>query len=447
MAGGTFNKNTKKVRPGVYVNVQSTVNNTVFAGRRGTVLIPFVTHDYGPTGSMITLSGDSPDIFYELLGYSVYDTTNANMLLIREALKNAATVLLWIIKTGSRATASGGGLTGTAKYGGTRGNKLSFVISANVLDNAKFDITVSLDGNVVSKYTGIANITEAIAIDDPWIVFTKTANDSVLAVNSGVNLTGATAATASSEDVMTFLDSVENAGFDVILFPNTDSSLQTAFVSKVRFLNDNVGKNIQGVVAGKAADYQGVINVTNSYKTSDGITLTIPQAAAWVAGATAAAECTESLTYRPVDDAVEVVGVKSNETAISAISNGEFFFSYNEGTVVVESDVNSLVNVGNNQDASYKKNRVVRTINEVIKSIKAEFSPNKYANVDTHWDVMDEHGQAILSYYAELGAIKAVEDGDFSVDREMSSGEHTYFNVYIRPIDSAEKLYVTVYTG
>lgn len=447
MAGGTFNRNAKEVRPGVYVNVQSTRNNTIYTGGRGTVLIPFVTHDYGLTGRLIEISANSPDVNFDVLGYSVYDTSNANMLLVREALKNAAKVLVYIIKTGTKATGSGGGLTGTAKYGGIRGNKLSFTVSANTLDDTKFDITVSLDGTVMSKHTGLANIAEAVAVEDPWIDFSKTAADSTLAITAGVNLAGATADSAAAEDVMNFLDSTEQAGFDVVLFPSTDSSLQTAFVAKVKFLNDNLGKNIQGVVANKAADYHGVINVTNTVKTADGITLTVPQAAAWVAGAEAAAACTDSLTYRTYDDAVEIVGVKSNEAAKAAIAAGEFFFSYNEGAVVVETDINSLVNVGNNQDSSYKKNRVVRTISEVVKSIKAEFQPNKYSNVDAEWDIMEEHGQAILSYYAGLGAIKEVEEGDFTVDRQSSEGEHTYLDVRIKPIDSAEKIYVTVSTS
>ena len=445
MAGGTFTG--KKVRPGVYVNVVSNKKNASASGQKGTVLIPFIVHDFGPTGEMIKIPASYPELQLEKLGHSVYDTSNANMLLVREALKNAAEVIVWIIKTGTKATGSGGGLTGTAKYGGVLGNSLKFAVAANAVDNTKFDITVTLGGEVMSTYTGLANISEAIAIEDPWIDFAKTAVDSVLATVASVSLAGATAATASNSDVTGMLDAVENAAFDVILFPSEDSDLATAFVTKVKSLNDNVGKNVIGVMPNKAADYHGIINVTNSVKTSDGVTLTTAQAAAWVAGATAAVDCVTALSYREYDGAVEVVGAKSNESAALALQQGQFFFSYYEGKVVVESDINSLVTVGEGQDASYKKNRVVRTIYEVIKSLKAEFQPNKYSNSDTDWDVMDEHGQAILSYYESIGAISGVEEGDFEVDRENSAGEHTYINVQIKPIDSAEKLYVTVYTN
>ena len=37
-------------------------------------------------------------------------------------------------------------------------------------------------------------------------------------------------------------------------------------------------------------------------------------------------------------------------------------------------------------------------------------------------------------------------DKDFLVDRELSHGDETYFNVGIQPVDSAEKFYFTVTT-
>ena len=444
---GTFTQGIKKQRPGVYVNVKSRKNQNTAVGQTGTVLIPFVTHDYGPVGQPIRLTADSPNDFYESLGYSVGDVSNANMILVREALKNAANVIVYIIKTGTKATGTGGGLTATAKHGGTRGNSLSYAVTANATETSKFDITVSLGSEIVSQHTLIADIAGAIAIDDPWVDFSAAGEEATLAAVASVKLAGATAATVENSDVTGFLDSIENVGFDVLLFPSTVADLQTAFVEKVKYLNATVGKNIIGVVANKAADYYGIINVTNSVKTSDGISLTVPQAAAWVAGATAAAGCTDSLTWKPYDDAVEVINVKGYEAGETANKNGEFFFSYNDGVVIVDADINSLVNVGADQDDSYKKNRVIRTIYEVIKSIKAEFAPGKFSNIEDNWDIMDQHGQAILNHFMDIGAIKSVSDGDFAVDRKQSEGDSVYFDVYIQPVDSAEKLYVTVYTN
>lgn len=45
------------------------------------------------------------------------------------------------------------------------------------------------------------------------------------------------------------------------------------------------------------------------------------------------------------------------------------------------------------------------------------------------------------------GAIKNVDlDNDFLVDRELSEGDETYFNVGLEPVDSSEKIYFTVTT-
>ena len=45
------------------------------------------------------------------------------------------------------------------------------------------------------------------------------------------------------------------------------------------------------------------------------------------------------------------------------------------------------------------------------------------------------------------GALKNVNyQADFKVDRGASSGDETFFNVGLEPVDSAEKLYFTIRT-
>lgn len=446
MAGGIFDKNTVQVRPGVYVNVSSSKNIAKSQAKQGTVIIPLIDHDYGPTDTLINIPSTSPDIHYDLLGHSVNDIENGNMLMIRESLKNAANVIVWIVKSGTKATGSGGGVTATAKYGGVRGNDMSFVISANVVDTNKFDVIVYWSGSVVSAYYGIASVKELTELNDPYVSFTESSEGSVLEVVASVNLSGATSETATNDDVSSFLDSIENAGFDVLCFPVTDDSMQATLVSKIKYLNDSVGKSIVAVVPNKAADYEFIINVTNSVKV-DGVNLSVAQATAWVAGAYAGARYNESLTYREYDGATEIIDVKSNEEAIESINNGEFFFSYNDGSIVVECDINSLVTISNGKDKTYRKNRVIRTISAIVKNIKKEFSPNKYSNDEASWDIMDGQGAAILKYYEDNNAIKSVDYDDFKVDRELSNGDNTYFNVAITPIDSSEKLYFTITTN
>lgn len=131
MAGGRFDKRTGKTRPGTYINFESSVTELIQSSDRGVVVLPLIGHDYGPEGEFITIDNGSPDEHYNKLGYSVYDAGNQFMLMIREALKLAKSVIVYMPKTGTKATGTGGGLTGTAKYGGTRGNQFSFSVASN----------------------------------------------------------------------------------------------------------------------------------------------------------------------------------------------------------------------------------------------------------------------------------------------------------------------------
>lgn len=441
MAGGTFDKSIGKIRPGTYINFESSRHETLSGTDRGTVILPLINHSYGPEKEFITLSAQSPDSAFDKLGYSVYDD-NPSMLLIREALKNAATVIVYIAKSGTKATASGGGLTAAAKYGGSRGNLLSFSVASNPVSG--FDVTVFLGSSKVEIFEGISGV-ENLS-ESKYITFT--AEDGVEIQNTaGMSLEGGADEKAENADITAFLDDMESMPFNTLCFPVTEESLLAACVTKIKYLREKVGRRIKAVVADYKADYEGVINVTNSV-VINGVELTNAQATAWVAGADAAASNTQSNTHKIYVGAEAIARPKTHEQAEMAIQNGEFFFSYSEnGEVVVEYDINSLTTFTDKKDKSYSKNRVMRVLDSFADAIKLNFPPNKYSNNETGWDVMDGMGRSILKQFADAGAIQNVDyNADFAVVRGESKGDSTYFNVAIEPVDSAEKLYFTVVT-
>ena len=73
-------------------------------------------------------------------------------------------------------------------------------------------------------------------------------------------------------------------------FPITETTLQTVCIAKIKMLRNSVGKYVQAVLPNCKADFEGIINVTNSVILDDGTEsgkqLTVAQACAWVAGAT-----------------------------------------------------------------------------------------------------------------------------------------------------------------
>lgn len=442
MAGGRFVKEIGRELPGVYVNVVAEQKKPADTGKNGIVVIPLFNHNYGPVGEFIKLTANSIDAEFDKLGYSVLDNDpNRQMLLIRTAFNNATTVYVYKINDGTKATVVKEGLTATAKYKGTRGNAFSIASVAN--PKGGFDIQIYLAGKKVAQYEKLTNIADLIAKKDKFIDFTGTGALKAFAVS---NLAGGTDTVASNENVIAFLDNLELIKFHTVAFFSSNSALQTAAKAKIEYLNDRVGKDVQIVMANATGmNYEGVINITNAFKI-DGIALTALEACAWYAGATAAATKMDSLTEAQVMGASEVVGLKNNEAAELAVKNGETFFTMSDsGKVVVAYDINSLTNFDEPKRKDFRKNRVIRVINEYMSALKQAIPPNRYDNREDDWEAIDGQGKAVLKAFDDEHAIKNVDyENDFKADRDNSKGDELYINTAIQPVDSAEKIYITL---
>lgn len=347
---------------------------------------------------------------------------------------------------GRAASGSTNTLTAVAKYGGSRGNQLTVTVDANPLGG--YDVLIHLAGDKVVEYEGLKTVEELIALDNPYITFS---GEGDLGEAAGTTLTGGTDEAATNMDITDFIDAWESVKFNTVCFPfdgEEAKNVKQAALTKIKYMRDSMGKGVQVVMPNAPGmDYEGVINVTNSVSL-DGDDLTTEEACAWVAGATAGASNTESLTYNQYAGATAVVNPKSNEEAIAAINAGEFFFSVNENDeVVVEYDINSLVTFKDKKDKSYRKNRVIRVYDTFQEAVQLNFPPNKFDNEEEGWNIMEGIGKTILRQFDDSGAITNVSyDEDFLVDREASVDDETYFNVGLQAVDSAEKLYFTVKT-
>src|SRR5690606_34251968 len=116
-----------------------------------------------------------------------YDITAPQLVLVREALKRARTLLLYRVNTGTQASATIGTsdpVTVTAKYGGVRGNDITVAVQANVDDPQLFDVITYVDGREVDVQT-VASRAELQ--DNAWVTFGSSGE---LETTAGVNLTG-----------------------------------------------------------------------------------------------------------------------------------------------------------------------------------------------------------------------------------------------------------------
>ena len=290
-----------------------------------------------------------------------------------------------------------------------------------------------------------------------YVTFKATSGETELKAIASLRLEGGDNGTTENSAITEFLDKVEKIRWNTMCFPVTETTLQTVCIAKIKMLRNSVGKYVQAVLPNCKADFEGIINVTNSVKLDDGTEngqqLTVAQACAWVTGATAGASKTQSNTYVEYTGAIDIVGVKSNEEAIEAIKNGEFFFSRSdEDKIVVEYDINSLHNFTTERTSDYAKNRVIRVYDSFAEDLRLNFPPNKFNNDPDGWLIMEGLGRELLNSYGPVsdggdGSIMNINlEEDFYVDQGRSQGDETFFNVGLQAVDSAEKLYFSVST-
>ncbi|NLG90109.1 MAG: phage tail sheath protein, partial [Clostridiaceae bacterium] len=275
MAGGIWTS-MNKVRPGVYINFASERQAIGAIGERGIVTIPLPL-SWGPSKQVITINAG--DDTFDVLGY---DIMAPQLLLIREALKRAKTLLLYRLNDGDKATATIGGMTVTAKYSGVRGNNITIVVQANVDNPSMFDVQTLIEGREVDVQT-VSTIGELR--ENAWVTFSGTGT---LTETAGVNLAGGTDGEVTNADYMDYLAAIELYDFQTMAAPVTDETLKGIFVSFVRRLREMEGKKIQVILPDyPSADYEGVISVKNGVLLEDGALIANVKATPTLAGAPA----------------------------------------------------------------------------------------------------------------------------------------------------------------
>lgn len=435
MAAGTWTTQNK-VRPGVYINFESVPKPLGTVGDRGIVTMALPL-SWGEAKKIITIeAGEDP---FDKLGY---DLASSQLLLIREALKRAKTLLLYRLNTGIKATATIDNLTVIAKYGGVRGNDLSIVIQTNVDDPAKFDVKTLLDGKEMDVQT-VATIEELQ--DNKWVDFSGTG---ALSVTAGVSLTGGADGEVTNQDHMDYLAAIEVQDFNTMALTSDDPTLKSLYVSFVKRMREDEGKKIQVVMPNYPdADYEGVISVKNGVILSDGTVIDATKAVAWVAGATAGAEMNESLTYMAYDDAVDVDIRYTNTQIIEALNNGEFIFTPSDGKAIVEQDINTLTSFTPTKGKQFRKNRVIRVLDGIAVDFKRIFENYYIGKVNNNEDGRNLFKNECINYLTTLQNIAAIQNFDSQTDitvQQGSESDSVVVELYVQPVDSVEKLYFTI---
>lgn len=435
MAGGTW-VSQNKVRPGVYINFNGAAQPLGALGERGVTSLA-LSLPWGEPKTMISIAAG--ENVQPLLGL---DLSAPALLLLREALKRAQTVLLYRLNTGTKAAVTVGSLTATAKYGGTRGNALTVIIQENIDDDQLFDVTTRLAGVEVDVQT-VANI--AALVSNGYVVFSGTGS---LTETAGAPLVGGADGTAANQDHLDYLAALELQDFHTLAYTGTDATLKGVYAAFVRRMREEEGKKVQLVMENyPTADFEGVISVKNGVVLSDGSTLTAAQATAWVAAATAAASASQSLTYGAYDNSVDVAPRYTNSQIVAALRAGEFVFTPSQGHAVVEQDINTLTSFTPDKGKAFGKNRVIRVLDSIANDVKRIFESFYIGKVGNNADGRALLGAEVVSYLRTLQGLGAIQNFDSQTDITVSQGtdaDAVVIELSIQPVDAIEKIYINV---
>ena len=463
MNGGTFTVGKEKERAGIYFNFKTTAEDRVSVGERGTVALP-IASSWGEVKKFIAIS--SIEDLNKKVGLNIDDPS---LLLLREAMKKASTVLLYRLTEGLRAQADiSEGVKATALYGGTKGNDIIIRITENVIDSSKVDVTTYLDQSEVDKqtvskaeelkanklveFTGKGDLTVSIPL-------TGTAPEDVsgdLPASSGIRLSGGTDKTPTNADYTAFLEAAETEYFDTIALPVEDNEqLKATFVAFIKRLRDNQGLKVQGVLSNYKGDHEGIINVTGGVLLEDGTEITPEKATAWVAGASAGATFNQSLTFVEYAGAVDVLTRLDNDQVIQRLTNGEFLFTYDsrDNSVSVEKDINSLTSLTAEKNKMFQKNKIVRVLdainNDLTSQLKALIKSRKASGSDVPAtnDGLQFVKTLITQYLSVLQDNGGITNFDSENDITIalnSDRDGFLIDLAVQPVDAAEKFYFNV---
>ena len=442
-AGGTW-KVQNKQRPGAYINFVSVPKPVGPIGDRG-VMTCALPMTWGPAGQLITLYGE--DL---LNGKSIAkigcDASNIEESLpYRLALAGCYKALLYRADTGGQAATAtiGTALTVNAKYAGTTGNDISVVIASSAGVS-----TVDVLVKSIRRETFTVDSLEALKdIESEWVEFVVKSGSTSIPETAGTSLSGGTNGTMTT--VFTeYFNLVGGENWQCLAINTKNNSVVEPVIEFIKLMRETRGRKCQAVVYNAAnADYEGIINVSQGYKTATD-TVTEDLFPLYVASITAGANVNESNTARVVEGATSIVNPVDENNIEQLLREGKFILTYRQdGAVCVEKDINSLHTFTPDKGYAFSKNRVIRCLDEIGNTTALVFTRNYCGKVDNNEIGRNLYKTELISMMDELVNVGAIQNFAGAGDITILPGNNidsVVVDVVVQPVDSMEKLYMTV---
>lgn len=453
---GYFAIGETKIRPGGYFNVAKKGEESVAGAIDGVVAVLFKS-TFGPLGKAVKINPN--DGYEHIFGNGL--TADA----IAQAIAGGATTII-AVRVGTGGTAGTvalvvgeeGSITVTAKYVGAL--PLSVTVRTKLTDSDKKEVIFYTGTRELERVEFDADstneVTACVAAINSSENFTATSSSTgVVAAASQKAFTAGTNPTASSTEYSAGLTEIEKYYFNTICCDSTDNAIHAlllAFLDRI-FLAGQFGI---GVVAephtvtlanrinnAKAFNSEKLVYILNAYAEMASGTADGYQIAAFVAGAIASAPSNRSVTHTVIPGITELKEALTNTEMIDAEQKGCVCLSINpDDQIWLDNAITSLVTLGENQDAGWKKIRRVRTRYELLYRLNS-VADSLVGKVDN-----DTNGRATIVGQLQKVGNQMVDEGKLNYIEVAEStkfaadADYCYFDITVIDKDSAEQIYL-----
>lgn len=206
---------------------------------------------------------------------------------------------------------------------------------------------------------------------------------------------------ASADKFADALKTLATDRWDYLAIPTIVTAQCESVATWLKTNRENKGKHSKVVLPGYAADYEGVINFSNTKIVTASKTYTGAQYTPRIAGLIAGTPLTISATYAPLSEVIDCDRYTEDEND-EKVNNGEFFIWYDGEKFKMSRAMNSLVTTTQGKLEAYQTIKSVDIMDAIYDDIKKTAQDSYIGKYTNDYDNKQLLISAIMGYFKEL---------------------------------------------
>lgn len=206
---------------------------------------------------------------------------------------------------------------------------------------------------------------------------------------------------ASADKFADALKTLATDRWDYLAIPTIVTAQCESVATWLKTNRENNGKRSKVVLPGYAADYEGVINFSNTKIVTASKTYTGAQYTPRIAGLIAGTPLTISATYAPLSEVIDCDRYTEDEND-EKVNNGEFFIWYDGEKFKMSRAMNSLVTTTQGKLEAYQTIKSVDIMDAIYDDIKKTAQDSYIGKYTNDYDNKQLLISAIMGYFKEL---------------------------------------------